>query len=330
MKGLTGRRAAAEGLLRLSQDARRVPQGPRRGADRPRPTTTTPRRPSARSSSARPPSARSRWPTTSTSAAPWPRPPRRTRCSRRWATRATAARAIAGWSSASGAAPSATCTRRTASSTATSAAAAASRPGKPVPAGLHWDEWLGPAPYREYHDGLHPFSWRSWRQFGTGTLGDMACHVMDGVFWALKLGEAKTVHASSACRRQGGSDEMFPQSNVSSSSSPPAATCRRSRSSPTTTRARSPQVIKDVEKLARPRVQRRHGVRRREGLHVHRHLRRRRAASCPSRGSRSSRMPPKDPAPRPRRPHRGPVLGDARTTARPARTSSTTPAASPR
>src|SRR5262245_41902952 len=47
------------------------------------------------------------------------------------------------------------------------------RPGsRPIPAGLHWNEWIGPAPYRDYHDGLHPFSWRSWRQFGTGTIGD--------------------------------------------------------------------------------------------------------------------------------------------------------------
>ena len=56
-------------------------------------------------------------------------------------------------------------------------------PQKPVPATLHWDEWLGPAPYRPYQDNLHPFWWRSWRDFGTGTLGDMACHVMDGVYW---------------------------------------------------------------------------------------------------------------------------------------------------
>ena len=49
-------------------------------------------------------------------------------------------------------------------------------PSKPVPAGLHWDEWIGPAPYRDYHDGLHPFSWRDWKAFGTGTIGDMACH----------------------------------------------------------------------------------------------------------------------------------------------------------
>jgi len=86
-------------------------------------------------------------------------------------------------------------------------------PGKPVPKGVHWDEWLGPAPYREYHDGLHPFSWRSWRQFGTGTFGDMACHVMDGVIWSLKLVEA-TKFSIECLAQRGGSAEMFPQSNV--------------------------------------------------------------------------------------------------------------------
>jgi hypothetical protein len=81
-----------------------------------------------------------------------------------------------------------------------------------VPAGLHWDEWLGPAQFRDYHDGLHPFSWRSWCEFGTGTLGDMGCHNLDGVFWALKLGEAKKF--SIECLQQkAGSKEMFPQNN---------------------------------------------------------------------------------------------------------------------
>jgi predicted dehydrogenase len=84
--------------------------------------------------------------------------------------------------------------------------------GKPVPAGVHWDEWLGPAQLRDYHDGLHPFSWRSWCEFGTGTLGDMGCHNLDGVFWALKLAEAKKF--SIECLQQkGGSKEMFPQNN---------------------------------------------------------------------------------------------------------------------
>jgi predicted dehydrogenase len=85
--------------------------------------------------------------------------------------------------------------------------------GKPVPAGLHWDEWLGPAPYREYHDGLHPFHWRSWRQFGTGTVGDMACHNLDALFWALRIGEAKR-YTVECLNTKGGSEEMYPQDNV--------------------------------------------------------------------------------------------------------------------
>jgi predicted dehydrogenase len=84
---------------------------------------------------------------------------------------------------------------------------------KPVPAGLHWDEWIGPAPFREYHDGLHPSDWRSWVDFGTGTLGDMGCHLLDGAFWALKLSEAKKF--SIECLQQaGGTEEKFPQDNV--------------------------------------------------------------------------------------------------------------------
>lgn len=84
---------------------------------------------------------------------------------------------------------------------------------KPVPASLHWDEWLGPAPFRDYHDGLHTFSWRSWRAFGTGTIGDMACHNLDVLFWALKIGEAKTFTVE-CLSTNGGSDEMWPQNNI--------------------------------------------------------------------------------------------------------------------
>lgn len=84
---------------------------------------------------------------------------------------------------------------------------------KPVPPQLHWDEWLGPAPYRDYHDGLHPFNWRSWRDFGTGTIGDMACHNVNPVFWALKLGEVKQF-AVTCLHTTGGSDEMYPQDNI--------------------------------------------------------------------------------------------------------------------
>jgi predicted dehydrogenase len=84
--------------------------------------------------------------------------------------------------------------------------------GEKVPEGLHWDEWLGPASVRDYHGGLHTFGWRNWCEFGTGVMGDMGCHVLDGTFWALKLAEAKafTVECVS---QTGGSTEMFPQYN---------------------------------------------------------------------------------------------------------------------
>lgn len=65
--------------------------------------------------------------------------------------------------------------------------------GKKVPEGLDWEAWLGPAPYRDYHDGLHPFSWRGYVDFGTASLGDMGCHTMDGSVWALKLHQAPSV-----------------------------------------------------------------------------------------------------------------------------------------
>ncbi len=56
-----------------------------------------------------------------------------------------------------------------------------------VPAGLHWDLWLGPAPERPYNKIYVPFYWRGWWDFGGGGLADMACHHMDLPFWALKL-----------------------------------------------------------------------------------------------------------------------------------------------
>ncbi len=57
----------------------------------------------------------------------------------------------------------------------------------PIPEGLHWDLWLGPAPQRPYAPGYHPTAWRRWWDFGGGTLGDMGSHYLDLPFWALKL-----------------------------------------------------------------------------------------------------------------------------------------------
>jgi predicted dehydrogenase len=57
----------------------------------------------------------------------------------------------------------------------------------PVPAGLDWDIWLGPAPRRPYHPAYVPFKWRGFWDFGTGALGDMGVHNLDTAFWGLEL-----------------------------------------------------------------------------------------------------------------------------------------------
>lgn len=65
----------------------------------------------------------------------------------------------------------------------------------PVPAYLHWDLWLGPAPERAYNPDYLPKNWRRWWDFGNGTLGDMGCHYMDLAHWALDLRQPLTVEA---------------------------------------------------------------------------------------------------------------------------------------
>jgi len=57
----------------------------------------------------------------------------------------------------------------------------------PVPEGLHWDLWLGPAPHRPYHPSYVPAQWRHWRAFGSGAMGDMGCHTTNLAFRALRL-----------------------------------------------------------------------------------------------------------------------------------------------
>ena len=63
------------------------------------------------------------------------------------------------------------------------------RPGEtpPVPATLDWDLWLGPAPERPYHPCYVPASWRAWRAFGSGIVGDFGCHTGNIMFRALRL-----------------------------------------------------------------------------------------------------------------------------------------------
>jgi hypothetical protein len=58
-----------------------------------------------------------------------------------------------------------------------------------IPATLDWDTWIGPAPMRPFKkDVYHTFKWRGWQDFGTGALGDMACHTVNMPFRALNLG----------------------------------------------------------------------------------------------------------------------------------------------
>ena len=90
----------------------------------------------------------------------------------------------------------------------------------PVPPELNWDLWLGVAPHRPYKGKYpdakgsdrrgfvyHPFSWRGWHDFGTGALGDMACHTCNLAFRALKLGYATEVEAET----EGGTKESYPK-----------------------------------------------------------------------------------------------------------------------
>ena len=56
-------------------------------------------------------------------------------------------------------------------------------PSTPVPAGLDWDLWLGPAASREFSSEYHPQKWRSFYDFGLGMLGDWGCHTLDTPVW---------------------------------------------------------------------------------------------------------------------------------------------------
>jgi predicted dehydrogenase len=65
------------------------------------------------------------------------------------------------------------------------------------PPTLSWDLWLGPAPERPYHPAYAPFRWRGWWDFGTGALGDIACHSMDAAFWTLGFKYPSRIEAES-------------------------------------------------------------------------------------------------------------------------------------
>lgn len=69
---------------------------------------------------------------------------------------------------------------------------------EPAPAHVHWDLWLGPAKKHEYSPEIHPFKWRGFWDFGTGALGDMACHTLNMSYMALNLRDPISVEADAA------------------------------------------------------------------------------------------------------------------------------------
>jgi predicted dehydrogenase len=108
----------------------------------------------------------------------------------------------------------------------------------PIPEGFNWDLWLGPAPLRPFKAAwtdtpapaaseaptkgkrkgktrssrnsiYHPFVWRGWQDFGTGALGDMACHTCNMPFRALKLGYPTEIEAECS----GINQESYPKSS---------------------------------------------------------------------------------------------------------------------
>ena len=80
----------------------------------------------------------------------------------------------------------------------------------PVPPTLDWEVWLGPAPYRDYgKDAYHQFAWRGWWDFGTGALGDMACHTVNMPFMALNMRDPTAVEAKTT----GHNGDSYPPSS---------------------------------------------------------------------------------------------------------------------
>ncbi|MGE0772906.1 MAG: Gfo/Idh/MocA family protein [Cyclobacteriaceae bacterium] len=72
-----------------------------------------------------------------------------------------------------------------------------------IPKELNWDLWLGPAEYIDFNPAYLPFNWRGWWRFGTGALGDMACHIMDAAFRILPIDYPTEVECSATTAWEG-------------------------------------------------------------------------------------------------------------------------------
>ncbi len=81
---------------------------------------------------------------------------------------------------------------------------------QPVPDGLDWDMWLGPAPERPYNSAYLPFVWRGWFDFGCGSFGDMGCYSFAGLFKILNLTPPLAVEACSSESYE----ETYPKASI--------------------------------------------------------------------------------------------------------------------
>ena len=81
---------------------------------------------------------------------------------------------------------------------------------QPIPDGLDWNLWLGPAPDRPFNHVYLPFVWRGWTDFGCGALGDMGSYSFDTIFRVLKLQSPTSVEATSTDRY----DETYPLASI--------------------------------------------------------------------------------------------------------------------
>ncbi len=74
------------------------------------------------------------------------------------------------------------------------------------PQHIHYDQWIGPAPFRPYSEAHFHYNWRYWWDFGGGQLADFGCHFMDLPFWALELGAPTSVFAKGIKGHDGDND----------------------------------------------------------------------------------------------------------------------------
>lgn len=77
------------------------------------------------------------------------------------------------------------------------------------PSGMDWDMWIGPAPYRPFNAAYHPWYWRPWWDFGSGTVGDMCCHSLHFYFQELKLHSPTTIYGTGSTRFERGTEKFI-------------------------------------------------------------------------------------------------------------------------